>query len=157
MTLIELIVVMGLMATVLALSAPALSRFTIARKLDDEARRMLALTRYGRSEAVSRGVPMELWIDLEQNAYGLRPQSGYGSAESRPPVEFRISDGLTLEIAEQKRNTKTPGAILFWPDGAIDEDSLPRVTLRDDRDGGWRRIALADSGLEYALETTDER
>ena len=92
MTLIELIVVMWLLATVLALSTPTLSGFFRGRSLQEEGRRLLALTRYARSEAASRCVPMELWIDGAAGQYGLRPQSGYedGDESTAKTVEFTV-------------------------------------------------------------------
>src|SRR6266516_1572443 len=69
-TLIELIVVMAMLMIVLAVAAPSLSNFFRGRTLDSEARRFVSLTRYGQSRAVSDGVPMLLWIDTRQRAYG---------------------------------------------------------------------------------------
>src|SRR5262249_35221447 len=67
-TLIELILVMTLLAIVLAIASPALSRFFKGRGLDNEARRFLALTRHAQSRAVGEGVPMVLWFDTKQHA-----------------------------------------------------------------------------------------
>lgn len=74
MTLIELILVMALLSVILAYSTPALSNFFKGRKSMEEARRMLSLTRYAHSEAISRAEPMEMWFNLERKIYGLRPQ-----------------------------------------------------------------------------------
>ena len=49
---------MALLAMVLAVSAPALSRFFKGRTLDSEAHRFLALTRHAQQRAVSEGVPV---------------------------------------------------------------------------------------------------
>src|SRR5438128_11617175 len=59
-TLIELILVMALLMIVLAVSAPSLQGFFKGRNLDSEARRILGLTKYGQSRAVSEGIPMLL-------------------------------------------------------------------------------------------------
>lgn len=71
-TLLELILVMALLLIVLAVAAPSLAQFFRGRFLDGEARRLLALTRYGQSRAVSEGVPVLLWLNAESNQYGLR-------------------------------------------------------------------------------------
>ena len=103
MTLIELILVMGLLAVVLGISAPVLSGFVKGRKLQEEARRFLALTRYGRSEAISRGVCMELRIDMDARKYGIYPQVEYGSG-ARPPVEFDLPEGFSVELVEEEKD-----------------------------------------------------
>ena len=50
-TLIELVVVMTLLVTVIALASPSLAGFFRGRALDAEARRMMSLTRLGQSRA----------------------------------------------------------------------------------------------------------
>src|SRR5262245_41504309 len=70
-TLIELILVMALLAIAIGVTFPTLRGFFRGRVLDSEARRLLSLTRYGQSRAVSEGVPMVLWIDARQKTYGL--------------------------------------------------------------------------------------
>ena len=76
-TLIELILVMALFVVVFGIVAPDLSSFFRGRDLDSEAQRFLSLTRYGRSRAISEGVPVELWINAKQGKYGLEAVSGY--------------------------------------------------------------------------------
>src|SRR5262249_19567201 len=70
-TLIELILVMALLAIVLGISAPSLSRFFRGRSLESEAQRFLALTRHAQSRAVSEGVPMVVWLWPKQRSYGM--------------------------------------------------------------------------------------
>src|SRR5687767_2693361 len=70
-TLIELILVMTILIVVLSVSGPSLVSFFKGRTLDSEARRFLALTRYGQSRAISEGVPISLWIDPKEKKYGL--------------------------------------------------------------------------------------
>ncbi len=65
-TLIELVVVMAVLATVLAIVVPSLSRSCKQRHRRQEADRLLAVIEYARDEAVSQGVPMVVWIDAEQ-------------------------------------------------------------------------------------------
>src|SRR5882672_515047 len=88
-TLIELILVMALLSIVLAVSAPALSGFFNGRTIDSEARRLVSLTRYGQSRAVSEGVPTILWIDARKNTYGLRTQTGYTDNDTNT-VQFTL-------------------------------------------------------------------
>ncbi|MFH1742607.1 MAG: GspH/FimT family pseudopilin [bacterium] len=148
-TLVELIVVMGVLATVLALSAPRLSRFFHGRTIEEEARRVLALTRYARSEAISRSAPMELWIDIRLGEYGLAPQMGY-EFEDMKLVEFKLADNLQFDIGSQTTNKNGQVFILFLPDGAIDEESLLYLLIRQDMEE-LIEIEQADYGMGYVI------
>src|SRR6266496_4510628 len=96
-TLIELIVVMMLLAIVLAISAPSLSRFFRSRSLESEARRFMALTRHAQSRAVSEGVPMVLWVETKERWYGLNADKTF--IENDPRAEqFNMDDTLQVEV-----------------------------------------------------------
>ena len=70
-TLVELLLVLALLVVITSLVAPAMSNFIRARAVDSEARRLFALMHAGQSRAVSEGLPMMLWVDEKQGAYGL--------------------------------------------------------------------------------------
>ena len=55
---------MALLCVILGVAAPSLSRSMRQRNLTQEAARLLAATEYARDEAISRGVPMAVWIDV---------------------------------------------------------------------------------------------
>ena len=74
-TLIELILVLALLVIITSLAAPAMSNFIRGRALDSEARRLFALMHAGQSRAVSEGMPMVLWVDEKQGAYGLQAET----------------------------------------------------------------------------------
>ncbi len=180
MTLIELIVVLALLATVLAVAAPSLSRFFRGRHLDSEARRFLALTRYGQSRAVSEGVPMVLWIDAEARTYGLEADQSFVENDSKAE-EFSLAEKLEVEVelpvSEKSsgqwwqnlsgvNNLSSPLAnnqrdnaaanlpqIRFQPDGFIGENSLERVLIREAADNGQLGIARSRNGLSYEIQT----
>src|ERR1039457_1703620 len=99
-TLIELILVMALLTIVISLTAPRLSRFFHSRTLDSEARRLLALTRSGQSRAVSEGVPMDLWVDAAQGAFGLEAEPSFDTSDSKA-VDFTLDSGLQLEVVNK--------------------------------------------------------
>ena len=71
LTLVELLLVLALLVVITSLVAPAMSNFIRARAVDSEARRLFALMHAGQSRAVSEGLPMMLWVDEKQGAYGL--------------------------------------------------------------------------------------
>ena len=155
LTLVELIVVMAMLAAVMAISTPVLSRFFRGRTLEEEARRFLALTRYARSEAISRSVLMELWINPELGVYGLSPQSGY-VFDDRKSIEFRLADGLSFAVDRKILDERGEAKIWFWPDGSIDEESLVELRIQQDDDGETIEIAQADFGMGYFVRNTEE-
>jgi prepilin-type N-terminal cleavage/methylation domain-containing protein len=76
-TLIELILVMALLATSWRLPR-RLSRVPYAdRNLRQEAARFVALTEFARSEAISRGIPMIVWVDSRCASFWCGGQTGF--------------------------------------------------------------------------------
>src|SRR5437868_2091951 len=96
-TLVEMVLVMALLVVMLAFVAPSLSRFFRGRNLSSEARRLLALTRYGQSRAVSEGMPMLLWVNPKSGTYGLRAQSGYVDQDPKA-VEYTVGPDMQIEM-----------------------------------------------------------
>src|SRR5579872_7286659 len=74
-TLIELILVLGLLVIITSIAAPAVAKFIRGRALDTEARRMIALMHAAQSRAVSEGAPMILWINDKTGSYGLTAET----------------------------------------------------------------------------------
>jgi Tfp pilus assembly protein FimT len=144
-TLVELLLVMALLTIVIGISAPTLSRFFRGRTLEVEANRVLALTRYGQSQAVSAGLPLVLWIDRVEGTYGLREQMGYypGVRQLREREtsqnlisdekswEYKLDKNLRFELPQNERLTNGVGTIRFAPDGTIEESSLPCLLIED--------------------------
>ena len=140
-TLVELILVMALLATLLAIVAPALSRSAHGRRLRQEATRLLAATEYARDEAVSQGVPMVLWIDSDGGSYGVEPKPGYPADESRAK-EFQIDAELHFEdLDETNAEDGLIYAVEFAPDGTPDDSSaeILRIVNRSDEGMSVRR------------------
>src|SRR5437762_4554530 len=102
-TLIELILVMTVLTIAVSVTAPALAHFFRGRSLDSEARRLLALTRHGQSRAVSEGVPMELWIDSAQGAFGLEAEPGFEASDPNAQ-EFTMAQDMRLELINRAAN-----------------------------------------------------
>jgi type II secretion system protein H len=164
-TLIELILVMALLAIVLGISAPSLSRFFRTRGLDSEARRFLALTRAAQSRAVSEGVPMVLWFDSKSRRYGLNAEKSF--VEEDPKAEqFAVDDTLEVEVrysadaaaasrVSQFKNEKldTGGlyTLRFNPDGFVSASSPEAVVFRQANNGElW--VAQSRNRLNYEIQ-----
>ena len=168
-TLIELILVMTILVIVISVAAPSLSRFFKGRTLDSEAKRFLALTRYGQSRAVSEGVPMLLWINQKQGAYGLQADSSYVEQDSKT-LEYHLDRDLQVEVVQSAVNKPmTPGGTLatvfrgnggvsaslprirFTPDGFIGDTSPAYVVFRG-ADQGQVSIGESQTRLNYEIQ-----
>lgn len=161
MTLIELILMMGMLAAVVSLAAPSLGRFFQGRSVREESRRFLALTRYAREQAISTGVRYEVWVDIDAGTYGANPIAGQEFEGSRA-VEFNAVEGVVFEIDEEEADLQAEENemeaedsrpyIEFWPDGVIDGSSLTSVFIFDEDDvNDIFEIYQEDYGLGYVL------
>jgi type II secretion system protein H len=179
-TLIELILVMALLTIVISLTAPSLSKFFRGRTLDSEARRLLALTRSGQSRAVSEGMPMDLWVNAPEGAFGLEAEPSFDTSDAKA-VEFAVDSGLKIEVinktltapaptmnrSRQASTTGTASAprvvlarsglptIRFLPDGTIGENS-PQMLCLTSMDGGSLWLAQSRDGSNYEIRSTDK-
>lgn len=177
-TLVELLLVMAVMVAAISIAGPTLANFFRGRTLDSEARRLLALTHAGQSRAVSEGVPMRLWVDVEQKAYGLNEEPGWDQQDPKE-VEFELDKDLKLEVvkAEKVKMVNAFGAaifagpqaaqtnafdakeslpkIRFLPDGTV-EDGSPRAVRLTDRDGVSVWVAQTANRLGYEIRNQFE-
>ncbi len=169
---------MALLTIVISLTAPSLSRFFRGRTLDSEARRLLALTRSGQSRAVSEGMPMDLWVDAAQGAFGLEAEPSFDTSDPKA-MEFTVDTGLRIEVVNKMvrapvNNTmnrslratiaSTPRVMLahaslptirFLADGSIGENS-PQMLRLTSTDGGSLWLAQSQDGLSYEIRATDK-
>src|SRR5262245_1918099 len=163
-TLIEVVLVMALLTVVLAIAFPSLRSFFRGRNLDSEARRFLALTRYAQSRAVSEGVPMVLWIDAKQRAYGLQAQAGYLDEDDKAvefeldeTLEFKVTTPLVRPTSMQRNETASIAgnlpAIRYSPDGFIGPTSPDEVIIRQ---GDEDAVVFAPNAnrLNYEIQPT---
>jgi prepilin-type N-terminal cleavage/methylation domain-containing protein len=153
-TLIELIVVLALLSIVIAIGGPRLAKFFHGQVVQEEAQRLLALTRYGQSRAASEGSPMVLWMNPVTGAYGLRPQTAANDGSTKPPpgagkdVALKLGDGLKFQFAQGGALPQQEASIIFAPDGSIMEGSMQQVQIQQD-DGDWSAIAESPNHLNY--------
>jgi type IV fimbrial biogenesis protein FimT len=157
-TLVELLLVLALLVVITSLVAPAMSNFIRARAVDSEARRLAALMHAGQSRAVSEGLPMVLWVDEKQGAYGLEaetpPKGGDPKAE-----DLTVDENVQIAVL----NTGTAGlttfqnlpAIRFLADGTIDESSPQTLRLADAK-GNALWLIKARNHLGYEIRDTEK-
>lgn len=156
---------MTLLVIAAGLAVPRLAQSFGGRAVDEEARRLLALTRLASSRAAAEGVPVRLWVDPAAGTYGVEQEVGF-TAGDRRAVHFELDPSCTLEalpaaVPEVSELDLPPVAapvrdgILFLPDGLIDPSSVARITVRG-RDGTGIALVSTADGLAHELLPADE-
>lgn len=154
-TLIELILVMGLLTVVVTAAAPSLGRFFRGHAMDNEARRFLALAHYAQSQAISLAVPMRLWIDREQKTYGLNQAIGY-SQDAVEEIEIAIDEEITIEILPTGATQSGLAEIAFYPDGTFDLGEIQAIAFgRENEESIY--IAKSLVGMELKIVKEENR
>ena len=157
-TLIELVLVLALLVVITSLAAPAMANFIRGQALDSESRRLLALIHAGQSRAVSEGMPMVLWVDEKQGAYGLSAET---TGQNGDPKAETLKVDSTLQIAVLNTGIATPTtfnnlpAIRFLPDGTVDENS-PQVLQLTDSAGISRWLIELPTRMGYEISDTKQ-
>jgi Tfp pilus assembly protein FimT len=129
-----LILVLALLVVITSMAAPAMSNFIRGQALGSEARRLVALMHAGQSRAVSEGLPMVLWVNEKQGAYGLQAETTGRNGD--PKAEnLALDESLQITVVNVGLGgtTKFGGlpAIRFLPDGTVDENSPQTLRLMD--------------------------
>src|SRR6059058_5139714 len=86
-TLLELILVMAIVAIIVAMASPMLRGFGEARRGDNCAAELVALTQWARTQAMTRGATFRLNVDPNARSYWLTVDKGDGLFVS-PGSEF---------------------------------------------------------------------
>lgn len=108
-TLIELIAVVVLLAIVLAIASLSLSRSLGSAKVRAASKDLVAALRYTRGQAIVKGKPQVLVMDLEQNSY---------VAPGKKSVSLPKDMVLRLTTAETEQTSANSGGIRFFADGS---------------------------------------
>lgn len=155
-TLVELILVMALLCVILGIAVPSLARSFHHRNLTQEAARLLAVTEYARDEAVSQGVPMVVWVDMETGRFGARAKTGYEDSGARSK-EFKLTEGLHFETEKGTiSSTGTTDAVELEPNGTLDTSSQASFRLVDQADSSIE-VAQTNDGTGYEIVTDDAK
>jgi prepilin-type N-terminal cleavage/methylation domain-containing protein len=146
-TLIELIIVLGLLGTIAGIVIPRFSSFLKGQDLGQEGRRFVALTQYAQSQAISSGLAQTVWVDESEKTYGIREAYAYSEQTNSGKV-YSLGNQLEFDIDPYAAQAFGEFAIRFLPDGMIEEGSLTNLIIeRPD----FERIAinLSTNGLDY--------
>jgi len=119
-TLVELILVLGIIALVAAMVAPSLRGFAAGRRTKDSATLIVGLAQYARTAAMSEGRVYRLNFDPSARQVWLTAQSG---AVFAPPTNeygqrFSLAQGvqMDLDVAQQQDGRY----VQFQPSGRTD-------------------------------------
>lgn len=98
-TLIELVLVMGIITLMVTIIAPSLSAFARGRKIQYAAGQIIAMAKYARSQAVNDGALYRMTFDTSKRTITLSVQKDGGqfdeaSSSLGKPIE--LTDGLTM-------------------------------------------------------------
>jgi prepilin-type N-terminal cleavage/methylation domain-containing protein len=149
-TLVELIIVMAVLTTLMAVVAPVLSRSFRQRNLEQEAARLLALTEYGRDEAVSQGVPAVVWIDPDKGIFGVETAAGYTASQIHEK-QYALDPDLHFDLP--RTNVLPDGRVQLvelMPDGSPDPSAAPYARIVD-RNNNTAELQLAPDGWSYEI------
>ncbi len=108
-TLLEIILVMGVIALASVLAAAAMGGGFKGMQLKASARQIASNLRYTRAQAIATGQPQRFVIDPHRHLW-LAPKSHHGDI---PPKL-----GITFTGAREVQPRAGQGAIEFFPDGA---------------------------------------
>ena len=119
-TLLELILVMVILSTVLAMAAPSLRGFFASRQTHDTAAQILALTQLARSQAISEGIIYRLNFDTRERTYWLTAQQSgaFEKLESDFGQEFTLPKDMTMDL-EDVDDDEGDVFIAFTPQGTV--------------------------------------
>jgi type II secretion system protein H len=130
-TLLELILVMVILSTVLAMAAPSLRGFFASRQMQDAAAQLLTLTQLARSQAVCEGTNYRLNLDAEQGQYWLTSwQSGaFEKLRTEFGQVFTLPKDTVMELDGVERDGDET-FVSFAPQGTT---TAARIRLVDRR------------------------
>jgi type II secretion system protein H len=155
-TLIELTLVLALLVVITSLAAPGMANFIRGRALDSESRRLFSLTHAAQSRAVSEGMPMVLWVDEKNGAYGLEAET---TGKTGDPKAEKLTVDSTLQISVLNIGMAAPTtfnnlpAIRFLADGTVDESSPQTLQLTDSA-GFSRWLIESKTHTGYEISNT---
>jgi prepilin-type N-terminal cleavage/methylation domain-containing protein len=130
-TLLELILVMVILSTVLAMAAPSLRGFFASRQSQDAAAQILALTQFARSQAVCEGTTYRLNFDTDEATYWLT--SNRNGAFEELGVEFGRVFDLPKDTELELENVEQDGGesyIAFNPQGTVTPATIGLIDRR---------------------------
>jgi type II secretion system protein H len=152
-TLLELILVMLILSTVLAMAAPSLRGFFGSRQSQDTAAQILALTQFARSQAISEGVVYRLNFDTKDRVYWLTAwKSGtFEELETEFGQIFTLPKDMAMEL-EDVEEEDGDVYVEFTPQGTI----TPATIRLIDRRGGALEVTCPTVTESFSIVESEK-
>ncbi|KPK34524.1 MAG: hypothetical protein AMJ65_18185 [Phycisphaerae bacterium SG8_4] len=130
-TLLELIMVMVILSTVLAMAAPSLSGFFGSRQTHDTAAQILALTQLARSQAISEGIIYRLNFDTRERTYWLTAQQAGTFEELQTGLGqiFTLPKDMVMELEDVEEGDMET-FLQFTPQGTVTAATIRLIDRR---------------------------
>lgn len=130
-TLLELILVMVILSTVLAMAAPSLRGFFGSRKTHDTATQILSLTQFARSQAVSEGIIYRLNFDTRERTYWLTAQKSgnFEMLDTEFGQIFTLPSDIVMELKEVDKEDDDM-FFMFTPQGTVTAGTVRLIDRR---------------------------
>ena len=130
-TLLELILVMVILSTVLAMAAPSLRGFFGSRKTHDTAAQILALTQFARSQAISEGIIYRLNFDTRERTYWLTAQKSgiFAMLDTEFGQIFTLPSDIVMELKGIEEEDDEI-FLIFTPQGTVTTGTIRLIDRR---------------------------
>ena len=130
-TLLELVLVMVVICTVLAMAAPSLRGFFASRRGADAAAGLVAVTQYARTQAVAEGRPYRLNLDAKAGTFWLTAQQGgdYVTLQTEFGRVFPFPGGIQVDMSVDGADPNTT-YVSFFPDGRTEPATITLTGLQ---------------------------
>ena len=123
-TLLELVVVLTIMATAMALTLPSFGKGLQRWRLEGAVREMVTLFRFARNQAVTRQIPLQVLVDRERRVYWVDSATApvLGDPDQAAEKGIRLSalpDGIGFgeaRVGGRPQETERIG-VHFYPKG----------------------------------------
>lgn len=133
-TLLELILVMIILCTMLAMAAPSLRGFFSSRQINDAAEHLVAVARYAKVQSVYQSRPYRLNFQLRDDAYeywlSSIDKSEYKRLENDFGSRFKLARGIEVDF----ENFSTDGGISYIDFSPEGYSRQCRIELHDGSD-----------------------
>lgn len=152
--MLELIVVMVLIATILAIASPSLRGFVSSRKLDEGTSQMLALMNHARSQAINEGVVIRFNLDEDAGEFWLTVQEGAEFVEIEDDFgrRFLLPENITAEWLTEMEMEDNATFTVFYPTGRTQPGELRLTSI----DGRIAELICESATEMYRARTIEE-
>jgi type II secretion system protein H len=152
-TLLELVLVLVIICTILAMAAPSLRGWNKASRLRDAASDFLSTARFARSQAAATGQLHRLCVDSASRSYWLMAQEGqeFANIASSLGRALTLPEGFAIDLTSSDA-TASPTFIEFYATGRTQPG---RVRIISDH-GDQIEIVCASPAESYHIVSSGE-